>query len=74
MAIKVATQRRAAPAANSGDSRMQTLSFIVAFALVLVAPTLAGSPDSSLPGVGTFAYNGSPVVGSAPQAIMVAAR
>jgi hypothetical protein len=53
---------------------MRTLSFIVAFAFVLVAPSLAGSSDNSLPGIGTFAYNGSPVVGAAPQAIVVATR
>ena len=45
---------------------MRTLSFILAFAFVLAGPTLAGSPDSSLPGVGTFAYSGSPIVTSAP--------
>ena len=34
---------------------------------------MAGSPDGSLPGIGTFAYNGSPMSQS-PQAIVVAAR
>jgi hypothetical protein len=53
---------------------MQTLSFILAFAFVLVVPTLAGSPDGNLPGIGTFAYTGSPIVTSAPQPIVVAAR
>ena len=51
---------------------MRTFSFILAFALVLVGPSLVGSSDS-LPGVGTFAYTGSPVVTSAPS-VVVAAR
>ena len=37
---------------------MRTLSFILAFAFVLAGPSMAGSSDSGLPGVGTFAYNG----------------
>jgi hypothetical protein len=51
---------------------MRTFSFILAFTFVLAAPSLAGTADSSLPGIGTFAYNGSPIA-SAPQAIVVAA-
>jgi hypothetical protein len=57
-----------------GDSQMQTLSFILAFAFILAGPTIAGSSDSSLPGIGTFAYNGSPIAVSAPQTMIVAAR
>ena len=53
---------------------MQTFSFILAFAFILAGPTLAGSSDNGLPGIGTFAYNGSPVVTAAPQAMVVAAR
>ena len=53
---------------------MRTFSFILAFAFVLAGPTLAGSSDNGLPGIGTFAYNGSPVVTTAPQAMLVAAR
>jgi len=53
---------------------MQILSFIFAFVFVLAVPTLAGSSDGNLPGIGTFAYNGSPIVTSAPQAIVVATR
>jgi hypothetical protein len=68
------TQRRAAPAAKSGDGQMRNLSFIVAFAFALVAPSLAGSPNSSLPGAGTFAYNGSQVVDMVPQVVVVATR
>ncbi len=53
---------------------MQTLSFILAFAFVLVGPSMAGSSDIALPGIGTFAYSGSPITTPVPQAIMVAAR
>jgi hypothetical protein len=74
MVINWATKRRAAPAAEPGDSQMQTLSFILAFAFILAGPTMAGSSDSRLPGIGTFAYNGSPIAVSAPQTIVVAAR
>jgi hypothetical protein len=73
-AIKVATQRREAPVAEAGDCQMRTLSFIFAFAFVLIAPSLAGAPDSGIPGVGTFAYSGSTAAGSAPSAIVIAAR
>jgi len=52
--------------------KMRTLSFILAFAFVLAGPSLAGSSDN-LPGVGTFAYTGSPIVTSAPS-VVVAAR
>jgi hypothetical protein len=41
---------------------MRTLSFILAFAsFVLAGPSLAGSSEGNLPGIGTFAYNGSSV-------------
>jgi hypothetical protein len=52
--------------AKAGDSQMRTLSFILAFAFV------AGSSDSGLPGVGTFAYSGPPIAGS--QAVVLATR
>jgi hypothetical protein len=53
---------------------MKTLSFVLAFAFLVVGPSVAGSSDNNLPGIGTFAYNGSPIVASAPAAIVVAAR
>ncbi len=53
---------------------MQTLSFILAVVFVLAGPALAGSPDGNLPGTGAFAYNGSPIVTTAPQAVVVATR
>jgi hypothetical protein len=57
---------------NRRQSKMRTLSFILAFAFVLAGPSLAGSSDS-LPGVGTFAYTSSPIVTSASP-VVVAAR
>jgi hypothetical protein len=57
---------------KTGDSQMRTLSFILAFAFVLAGPSLAGSADNSLPGVGTFSYSGSPL--AVPHALLVAAQ
>jgi hypothetical protein len=53
---------------------MKTPSFVLACAFLLVGPSMAGSSDTGLPGIDTFAYNGSPIIASAPQPIMVAAR
>jgi hypothetical protein len=53
---------------------MRTLSFVVAFAFVMASPSMAGSPDSGLPGIGTFTYNGSPIASPAPRTILVAVR
>jgi hypothetical protein len=53
---------------------MRTFSFLLAFAFVLAGPWMSGSTDGGLPGIGTFAYNGSPIAASAPEAIVVAAR
>ena len=50
---------------------MRTLSFFLAFAFVLAGPSIAGSLEGGLPGIGAFTYNGSPI---AAQAIVVAAR
>ena len=52
---------------------MRTLGFILAFAFVVAGPSMAGSSENMMPGVGTFAYNGSPIA-AAPQTIVVAAR
>ena len=53
---------------------MRTLSIVLAFAFVLVGPSMAGASDGSLPGIGTFSYNGSPIAISAPQPALVASR
>ena len=51
---------------------MRTVSFILAFVFVVAGSSMAGSVESGLPGVGTFSYNGTPVVPS--QSLIVAAR
>jgi hypothetical protein len=53
---------------------MRAFSFILTVACFLLGPSLAGSPDGGLQGVGTFSYNGSPVMADAPQLTVVAAR
>ncbi len=53
---------------------MRTVSFILAFAFILAGSSMTDPSAGSLPGVGTFAYNGSPIAASAPQAIIVATR
>jgi hypothetical protein len=40
---------------------MRALSCVIALVLLLTGPSLAGTPDSDLPGIGTFTYNGSPI-------------
>jgi hypothetical protein len=67
-------RRRTTPVVKTGDSQMRTFSFILAFAVVLVGPSLAGSTDNNLPGIGTFAYSGSAIPASAPHTILIAAR
>ena len=49
---------------------MKNLSFMLAFAFGLACPALAGSSEIGPKGVGTFAYNGSPIAVSSPQAIV----
>lgn len=39
---------------------MRTISFILGFAFILAGPSVAGSSDGSLPGIGTFSYHSSP--------------
>ena len=78
MVITLPAKRRAASAGQTGESQMRTLSFILAFAFVLAGPSMAGSSENMMPGIGTFAYNGSPIAAApqaaALQAIVVAAR
>ncbi|MBA7473224.1 hypothetical protein ES707_08559 [subsurface metagenome] len=50
---------------------MRTLSFILAFALAVAVPSIAGSADG-LPAAGAFAYNGAPALNAAP--LVLAAR
>jgi hypothetical protein len=74
-AITCSTRRRALPATdNRRQSQMRTTSFILAFAFILAGPSMAGSSDQQLPGVGTFAYIGSPVATPASLPMVVAAK
>jgi hypothetical protein len=50
---------------------MRALSYVIALVFVLTGPSLAGSADRDMPGVGAFAYCGSPV--ATPVSEMVAA-
>lgn len=59
---------------ETGDSQMRTISFILAFAFILAGPSMAGSSENGLPGIGTFSYNGSSAMTSAPQLMLVAAK
>ena len=45
---------------------MRALSYIIAVVVVLTGPSLAGSADRDLPGIGTFTYCGSPIAAPAP--------
>jgi hypothetical protein len=72
--IRLPTKRRGPPAPKTGDSQMRTISFILAFAFVLAGPSMAGSADNGLPGIGTFAYQGSPITVAASQPLVVAAK
>jgi hypothetical protein len=47
---------------------MRILGCIIAVVLVLSGPSLAGSADGDLPGIGTFDYRG-PVIQSAPDIV-----
>ncbi len=53
---------------------MRILSFLLALAFVVAGPSIAGSRDSSLPGIGTFAYGGPPVAPSVAPQIVLATR
>ena len=48
---------------------MRVLSYIIALVFVLAGPSLAGSADRDMPGVGTLTYCGSPVVTIAPDMV-----
>jgi hypothetical protein len=40
---------------------MRALSYIIVPVVVLTGPSLAGSDDHNMPGVGTFTYCGTPI-------------
>jgi hypothetical protein len=45
---------------------MRTLSFVIALVWLLAGPSMAGSADRDMPGIGTFTYCRSPIVTPAP--------
>ncbi len=53
---------------------MRALSYIIALAFVLTGPSLAGSADRDMPGVGTLTYCGTPVVAIAPDLAAVVSQ
>ena len=48
---------------------MRTLSYIIALVFVLAGPSLAGSADRDMPGIGTFTYCGSRYLTPAPEVV-----
>jgi hypothetical protein len=40
--------------------------------VLLTGPSMAGSTESDLPGIGTFSYNGSSITTQAPSMVAVA--
>ena len=68
------TNETAETPARNRRRPMRTISFILAFAFILAGPSMAGSSDQGLPGVGTFAYSGSTLANPAPQPMVVAAK
>ena len=50
---------------DDGDGQMRALSYVIALVFLLTGPSLAGSADGDLPGVGTFTYGGAPIVAPA---------
>ena len=53
---------------------MRALSYVIALVFLLTGPSLAGSADGDLPGVGTFAYCGSPIATPAPGMVAALGR
>jgi hypothetical protein len=53
---------------------MRTFSFILAFGFLLAGPSVAGSVPDHLPGIGSFAYEGSPVTASAEPVLLATVR
>jgi hypothetical protein len=51
------------------DCKMSTASLILAFAFLISWSAMAGSAQGDLPGVGTFAYTGSPIAANSPQIV-----
>lgn len=49
---------------------MRAISFLLAFALILAGPSMAGTADGGLPGIGTFIYGHADAVhGALPMVV-----
>ena len=48
---------------------MRALGYLLALVFMFAGPSVAGSADRDLPGVGTFIYCGSPIVIPAPELV-----
>jgi hypothetical protein len=66
MVIRRRPVRLASAGKEPGGRQMHAVSVIIALALVIASSTMAGSSPSDLPGIGTFAYSGSPIAASLP--------
>lgn len=53
---------------------MRTILFVLAFATLILEPSLAGTADAGFPGIGTFSYSGSSVEAPAQPLMMAAVR
>jgi hypothetical protein len=51
---------------------MRTFSFLIAFAVFLVGPCMAGSSVERVASIGTFSYSGTPIASPAPAMVMAA--
>jgi hypothetical protein len=54
------------------EPHMRTFSFLIALAVFLIGPCMAGSSDEHAAGIGTFSYSGTPIAGFAPAMVMAA--
>lgn len=52
---------------------MRSLGVMLTCAFLLAGTSLAGPAEGNLPGVGTFAYNGTPVAGAVHHALAIGA-
>ncbi len=53
---------------------MRALSYMIALVFVLTGPSMAGSADRDLPGVGSFTYCGTPIATTAPKLMAAIGR
>ena len=73
LAVNHAAKSRVRESVDGRLSKMRPLSLILAAGLLLVGSTMAGTVQGTLPGVGTFSYNGTAIAQASPP-VIVAAR